>query len=79
MIFSGYIRRFEETAHGMVKFSLISDTPERAVWLTIDDGPDAESTPKILDLLAKHDAKAAFFVIGKKVEQDPDALPPDHF
>jgi peptidoglycan/xylan/chitin deacetylase (PgdA/CDA1 family) len=47
-------------------------TPERAVWLTIDDGPDAESTPKILDLLAKHDAKAAFFVIGKKVEQDPE-------
>ena len=46
-------------------------TSERAVWLTIDDGPDAEGTPKILDLLAKHDAKAAFFVIGKKTEQNP--------
>ena len=46
------------------------DTLERAVWLTIDDGPDAEGTPRILDLLAKHDAKAAFFVIGRKAEQD---------
>jgi peptidoglycan-N-acetylglucosamine deacetylase len=46
------------------------DTLERAVWLTIDDGPDAEGTPGILDLLAKHDAKAAFFVIGRKAEQD---------
>jgi peptidoglycan/xylan/chitin deacetylase (PgdA/CDA1 family) len=44
---------------------------QRAIWLTIDDGPDPESTPKILDLLAKHDAKAAFFVVGRKVEQDP--------
>lgn len=44
---------------------------ERAVWLTIDDGPDAEGTPRILDLLAKHDAKATFFVIGRQVERDP--------
>jgi peptidoglycan-N-acetylglucosamine deacetylase len=46
-------------------------TPERAVWLTIDDGPDQESTPKILDLLAEKKAKATFFVIGKKAEQYP--------
>lgn len=46
------------------------DTAERLIWLTIDDGPDAEGTPRILDLLAKHDAKAGFFVIGKKVEQN---------
>jgi peptidoglycan/xylan/chitin deacetylase (PgdA/CDA1 family) len=47
-------------------------TQERAVWLTIDDGPEPGGTPKILYLLAKHGAKAAFFVIGKKVEQNPD-------
>ena len=45
-------------------------TSEHAVWLTIDDGPDAEGTPETLDLLAKHDAKAAFFVIGRRVEQN---------
>jgi peptidoglycan-N-acetylglucosamine deacetylase len=46
-------------------------TSERVVWLTIDDGPNHEENPQILDLLARHDAKATFFVIGKKVEQDP--------
>jgi peptidoglycan-N-acetylglucosamine deacetylase len=47
------------------------ETPERAVWLTIDDGPDAEDTPEILDVLARHGAKATFFVVGRKVEANP--------
>jgi peptidoglycan/xylan/chitin deacetylase (PgdA/CDA1 family) len=46
-------------------------TAERSAWLTIDDGPEPESTPRILDLLAQHGAKATFFVIGKKVERFP--------
>jgi peptidoglycan/xylan/chitin deacetylase (PgdA/CDA1 family) len=47
------------------------DTTERVVWLTIDDGPDARDTPEILDMLARHQAKATFFVVGRKVEQNP--------
>jgi peptidoglycan/xylan/chitin deacetylase (PgdA/CDA1 family) len=46
------------------------DTEEREVWLTIDDGPDPRDTPEILDLLAAHNARATFFVVGKKVEQN---------
>ncbi len=42
-------------------------TEGREVWLTIDDGPDPESTPEILDVLAEFDARASFFVIGEKV------------
>lgn len=41
------------------------------VWLTIDDGPDPADTPRILDLLDAHDAKATFFMIGKLAEQHP--------
>jgi hypothetical protein len=37
------------------------------VWLTIDDGPDPETTPQLLGLLDKHRAKATFFVIGERV------------
>jgi len=37
---------------------------EPAVALSFDDGPDAERTPRVLDLLAEHDARASFFVIG---------------
>lgn len=45
-------------------------TAAREVWLTIDDGPDAHDTPLLLDLLAAHGAKATFFTIGQKVEQN---------
>ncbi len=34
------------------------------IALTIDDGPDAEVTPLVLDLLDKFDVKASFFCIG---------------
>lgn len=45
------------------------NTTAREVWLTIDDGPDAHDTPLFLGLLARHQARATFFAIGKKVEQ----------
>lgn len=35
--------------------------------LTFDDGP-SEWTPAILDLLAQHDVKATFFVVGSQIE-----------
>ena len=41
------------------------------VALTLDDGPDPEVTPQVLDLLDGHDAKATFFVIGRRVEAHP--------
>jgi peptidoglycan/xylan/chitin deacetylase (PgdA/CDA1 family) len=40
--------------------------------ITIDDGPDPEDTPAILDLLDAHGVKAVFFVIGDKVAAYPD-------
>lgn len=43
-----------------------------AVALTFDDGPDPEVTPKILDMLRGHKARATFFVIGRHVEQYPE-------
>jgi peptidoglycan/xylan/chitin deacetylase (PgdA/CDA1 family) len=41
------------------------------VWLTIDDGPDPQTTPAILDLLDRFDAKATFFLIGQKAMAAP--------
>ncbi len=49
-------------------------TTEREVWLTIDDGPEASTTRPMLDLLARYDAKATFFVIGLKAAQHPELL-----
>ena len=41
------------------------------VHLTFDDGPHPEYTPAILDVLARHNAKATFFVLGSLVEAHP--------
>ncbi len=41
------------------------------VALTIDDGPDPEVTPAVLDLLAAHGAQATFFCIADKARQHP--------
>lgn len=40
-----------------------------AVAITIDDGPDPDITPRVLDLLDEHGAKATFFCVGEKVRR----------
>ncbi|HEV8072579.1 MAG TPA: polysaccharide deacetylase family protein [Opitutaceae bacterium] len=47
------------------------DTREREVWLTFDDGPDPQETPRVLGLLAQHRALATFFLIGRAAEKNP--------
>ena len=49
-------------------------TDKKEVWLTIDDGPDPHDTPMILDLLDEYNAKATFFVIGKKAKTHPELI-----
>ncbi len=41
------------------------------IALTIDDGPDPEVTPQVLDLLDRFHVKATFFCIGNRVAQHP--------
>lgn len=45
----------------------------RQVWLTIDDGPDPRDTPEMLEVLDRHQARASFFVIGRKLRDHPEA------
>jgi peptidoglycan/xylan/chitin deacetylase (PgdA/CDA1 family) len=40
--------------------------------LTYDDGPNDPHTLRLLDVLAKHDVRATFFLIGRYVRQRPD-------
>jgi len=44
----------------------------RWVALTFDDGPDARSTPVLLDLLRESRLQAAFFCVGKRVVAEPE-------
>ena len=50
------------------------DTQQRVVALTYDDGPSPPYTDQLLDVLAKHDVKATFFLIGNRVEQYPETV-----
>ncbi len=43
----------------------------KEVALTFDDGPDAQWTPQILDILKAKNVKATFFVIGENAEANP--------
>ena len=48
-----------------------SAEPGDVVYLTIDDGPHPVYTPQILDVLARHNARATFFVIGSPAGRSP--------
>ena len=42
--------------------------------LTFDDGPHAQNTPRLLDILKQRGVKATFFVVGQNAAEYPDIL-----
>ena len=52
----------------------LGDTNEQVIYLTFDAGYESGDTPAILDALAAHDAKAAFFLTGNYLEKNPDLV-----
>ncbi len=49
-------------------------TPDKAVYLTFDDGPHPEITHWVLGELSKFKAKATFFCVGENVVKYPDVI-----
>lgn len=46
-------------------------TEEKTVYLTFDDGPIPDLTEQLLEILARHNAKATFFCVGENVKRYP--------
>src|SRR6202158_5616163 len=44
----------------------------KRIALTYDDGPNDPHSLRLLDVLAKHNVRATFFMIGRYVQQRPD-------
>jgi peptidoglycan/xylan/chitin deacetylase (PgdA/CDA1 family) len=44
------------------------------IALTIDDGPDPQVTPAVLDLLARHGVRASFFCIAERAARHPELV-----
>jgi peptidoglycan/xylan/chitin deacetylase (PgdA/CDA1 family) len=65
--------RFRAYAKGLIPRALAirrlrrSQTP--TVLLTFDDGPHPDVTPAVLDRLAAYDARAVFFLVGRRVRR----------
>ena len=46
----------------------------KAVYLTFDDGPIPEVTPKVLAILDKYKVKATFFMVGENIDKHPEVF-----
>ncbi len=57
-------------------FGRVLIAPERAgeLALTFDDGPNPRWTPTLLDVLASHDLKATFFMLGSRAQAEPELV-----
>lgn len=55
-------------------FTNVQASQEKVAYLTFDDGPSANITPKILDELKNKDVKATFFVVGSNVKEYPNIV-----
>lgn len=49
-------------------------TAQPAIALTIDDGPHPATTPGILEVLARHESRATFFLIGSRARRHPELV-----
>lgn len=52
----------------------LGDTRQKVIYLTFDCGYENGYTETILDALKKHNAPAAFFVVGNMIETAPDII-----
>lgn len=50
------------------------DTNEKVIYLTFDCGYENGNTESILDALKKHNAPAAFFIVGTFLRDNPDIV-----
>ena len=64
------------TAEELAAFDAVyaGDPGEKVLYLSFDAGYENGHTEAILDVLAKHEAPAAFFVVGTYIEQQPELV-----
>lgn len=49
-------------------------TRDAVAALTFDDGPHPVFTPRLLEILKRHDASATFFMVGEKARRHPELV-----
>jgi peptidoglycan/xylan/chitin deacetylase (PgdA/CDA1 family) len=59
---------------GLRKALIYVENAGHAVALTLDDGPDPELTPRVLQTLREHRVRATFFLLGRAARCDEDII-----
>lgn len=54
--------------------ALVAPARPGELALTFDDGPNPACTPRLLDLLARHELRATFFLLGCRAQAEPDLV-----
>lgn len=69
-----YLSRSPGILRSLTRKNLTWDIPDRPgeIFLTFDDGPIPEITPRVLEILAQYQANATFFCVGDNVQKHPD-------
>lgn len=67
-----FLPKITEQSNEDVKNIYFSE--EKQVYLTFDDGPSQTVTPQVLEILDKYNVKATFFVLGSRVDLNPEIV-----
>lgn len=71
-VYKGILPQYNPDSIEQVKN--IYKSNEKQIYLTFDDGPTKSITPQILDILKEEQVTATFFVLGSRVELNPDIV-----
>lgn len=81
ILFTFYSQKFNTIATNSGVISTLQErldslftSMNKVVYLTFDDGPTPNVTPKILDILKEEKVTATFFVVGASVKDYPDIV-----
>jgi peptidoglycan/xylan/chitin deacetylase (PgdA/CDA1 family) len=66
------LRSLSRPIHPLLGSIMAVDTERRRFSLTFDDGPDEYHTPRILEVLARHGARATFFLLAGRAARYPE-------
>jgi peptidoglycan/xylan/chitin deacetylase (PgdA/CDA1 family) len=67
------LRLFTFSTLADIKVYRSVETEKKKIALTFDDGPHPRLTPRILEILARYNVPATFFMVGQNVINYPDA------
>lgn len=63
-----------KSVNNLRQASNISNSNDKVIYLTFDDGPSPKITDKILDILKEKNVKATFFIIGDKIKYKQETV-----